>query len=456
MKKVVCVGVNHRRAPVEVRERVAFSNAALPDALDKLRSLDGIDEAVILSTCNRVEVYVAGDADLAPFQVGAFLHEHHGFKDGDLDDFLFRLVGEDAVKHLFRVAASLEAIVVGEPQILGQVKDAFFNAVGHEAVGAQLSRTFHKTFNVAKRVRTDTDIASSAVSVSYAGVELAKKIFGDLRGLRCVLVGAGEMAELAARHFVDAGAELIICNRSIERAHALAEQYGGVARELAELPRLLVEADVMLTSTSAPGFVITKDLVAPVHKKRRYRPLLLVDIAVPRDVDPRVAELDATYVYDVDDLAQVVEDNLDRRRDEAEKAEQIVTVELLKFAKGNRERNAVPTIRALRSHFEALAKAEIDRALGTLDDDASDKQKKAIQKLGNGLINKLLHHPMVQLKQKSADADPRAQELYAAIETLFDLELSDDEVTDIEAVRRAAEEAQSALDDDLDDERAAG
>ncbi|MFZ9889899.1 MAG: glutamyl-tRNA reductase, partial [Myxococcota bacterium] len=292
----LCVGLNHRLAPVELREQVAFSAARLPEALVELARVEGVKEAMILSTCNRVELYVAGDAAIAPFQLGRFLHVYHGLEPGRLDDYLFRLIGEDAVHHLFRVGASLDAIVVGEPQILGQLKDAYFQATGACTAGPVLNKALHRAFNVAKRVRTETSIAASAVSVSYAGVELARKIFGDVAGRDCLLVGAGEMAELAARHFVERGARVIVVNRSFERGRALADAFGGVARQWSELPVLLAEVDVALCSTSAPGFVITRDMIRTAVKRRRYRPLLLVDIAVPRDVDPVAGDLEGVDV----------------------------------------------------------------------------------------------------------------------------------------------------------------
>ncbi len=448
MKKIVCVGLNHRRAPVELREKVAFTPESVERALVDLKRMDAVEECLILSTCNRVEVYLAGEPDVAPYQVSTFLQQFHGIDDGALDEHMFRLVGEDALKQLFRVSASLDAIVVGEPQILGQVKDAFFKAAGLKTTGPVLNRAFHKAFNVAKRVRTETQIASSAVSVSYAGVELARKIFGDLSGLQCLLVGAGDMAELAAQHFVERGANLLVCNRSFDRAHRLAEKYAGVAREWDDLPRLLEDVDVVLSSTCAPTFVITKDLMKKAIKRRKWRPLLLVDIAVPRDIDPAVGEFESTYVYDVDDLAQVVEENLETRQREAERAEEIVTQELLRHARSARELQAVPTIKALKAAFADIAAQEADRTLVVLGDAASEKQKKSVEKMAQAIVNKILHSPIKQLRDHSSKGDARANEIFSMVSELFALEIDDaDGEQSLEAILKEAEAAEDALED---------
>ena len=446
--RLCCVGLNHRRAPVELRERVAFSADELERALEELRALEGIEEAAILSTCNRVEIYAAGDADSTPYQIGHFLQRFHAIDDGDLEEHLFRMVGEDAVSHLFRVAASLDAIVVGEPQILGQVKEAYFRAAGSKTAGPTLNRAFHRAFTVAKRVRTETAIAKSAVSVSYAGVELARKIFGDLSGLDCLLVGAGDMGELAARHFVERGARLMVANRSYDRAHRLAETYGGVARELSELERLMAEVDIVLCSTSAPGFVITKDMAKRAAKARRYRPLFLIDIAVPRDVDPAVAKAEGVFCYDVDDLTQVVEENLEQRAKEAERAEDIVRSEVIAFAKKNRELKAVPTIKALREKCLEIARAETEKTLAVLGDDVSKKQKKSVEAMGSAVVNKILHQAITILKQQSARPG-EGDDLLQLVRDLFDLDIPDeDSVADTAAVLAEASAAEAAFDQD--------
>jgi glutamyl-tRNA reductase len=447
--------VNHKRAPVALREQVAFDGEKVEQGVKVMTTLDGVGEALILSTCNRVELYAAGDPDTTPYQLSAFLHSFHGVADGELDDHLFRLVGEDALSHLCRVAASLDAIVVGEPQILGQVKDAFFKAAGAGTTGPVLNRAFQGAFSVAKRVRTETEIASSAVSVSYAGVELARKFF-EISGCEVLLVGAGDMGELAARHFADRGASLIVCNRSLDRAQRLAKDFGGVARQWEDLPKLLEEVDVVLCSTSAPTFVITKKMMKKAVKKRRYRPIFLMDIAVPRDIDPAVSDVDLVYAYDVDDLQQVVEENMEVRRGEADRAEMIVSQEVLRLAKKDRERKAVPTIKALREQLLEVARVEAGKTLVVLGDAASEKQKKSVEKMANAIVNKILHGPVTKLKQQSVQGGVHDVDLFRAVLELFELQLIDDEAGNTEAVLKEAQAAEDALDPDVADALKAG
>lgn len=455
-RRFVCIGVNHTSAPVELREQVAFSVDALQRALPRLTAIDGVDEAVVVSTCNRVEVYVAGDVDRAPAAVRAFLHEFHDVKNGALDPHLVHRSDDEALSHLFRVASSLDAVVVGEPQILGQVKDAFFHAVSAGAVGPVVTRAFHHAFTTAKRVRTETRIAAAAANVASAGVNLASSIFGQLAGLGCVLVGAGDMGELAARHFAKAGARLTIVNRSIERARTLADEVGGSAEGLEMLPRLLVDADVVLVSTGAPGFVVTADMVKAVHKARRYRPLLVVDISVPRNADPRIAALDNCYVYDVDDLVHVVDENLQKRADEAVKAEAIVKDELERAKKVQATQRAVPVIKALRDKLQQIAVVEAQKTLAVLGDGASDKQRKSVEAMANAIINKVLHEPLTRLKGAALDDD--SGDLLAAAALLFGLDAVDDDGHSAAQVLAAAEDAersdQTGLSDLADKEAA--
>ncbi len=439
---------------MDLREKVAFASDRLDDALAQMLHIEGVSEVMILSTCNRVELYAAGDPDTTPYRLGAFLHEFHGVDDGRLDEHLFRLIGEDALSHLFRVASSLDAIVVGEPQILGQVKDAYFRGAAQKTTGPVLNKAMHRAFSVAKRVRTETRVATSAVSVSYAGVELARKIFGDIAGRDCLLVGAGDMAELAARHFVERGARVIVANRSFERGRNLAEAFDGVARQLSELPQLLEEVDIVLCSTSAPGFVITKEMLKRAAKRRRYRPLFLIDIAVPRDIDPRSADLESVYVYDVDDLQDVVAENLEARRNEADRAEDIVREEVLRFAKLTREQRAVPTIKALRQYMLDVAVAEAGKTLVVLGDKASEKQKKSVEAMAKAIVNKVLHEPIHRLKEQSARNDPAAADLFTAVQELFQLELVEDGDADTETVLREAQEAEDAISDLMDTDAA--
>lgn len=448
MRRLCCVGFNHKTAPVELREQVAFSADMLPRALPELLARDGVDEAVIVSTCNRVELYLAGDVDRAPATVRSFLHAFFGLKDGAVDEHLVHRAEDDALHHLFRVASALDAVVVGEPQILGQVKDAFFAGVTAHSVGPVTTRAFHRAFTTAKRVRTETKIAAAAANVASAGVDLAASIFGDLGGLACVLVGAGDMGELGARHFARAGARLTIANRSLERATRLAEEVAGSATSIDALPRLLVEADVVLVSTGAPTFVITLDMVKAALKARRYRPLLIVDISVPRNADPRIAELDSCYVYDVDDLSSVVDENLSRRAEEAKKAEVIVEAEIDKARKAQATERAVPIIKALREKAQGIARAESDKTLAVLGDAVSEKHRRSVEAMANAIVSKLLHEPMSRLKAAAAaDATDASGELLQATVALFALEAEAASVSVSAAkVMQEATEAQQAGD----------
>jgi glutamyl-tRNA reductase len=421
---LVCVGLNHHAAPVEIRERVAFEAQHLPRDLSALRALPGVREAVILSTCNRVEVYVHGNEPEASTSLSRFLHGSHGLSAGTLDGHLFTHVGDEAVRHLFRVASSLDAIVVGEPQILGQVKEAFRAAADARAVGPLLSRTFQRAFHVAKRVRTETGIAQSAVSVSFAAVELARTIFGGLRGAVCLLVGAGNMAELAAQHFVQDGAGLWVVNRSFERAESLATAYGGTARAFADLPLLLEKADVVLTSTAATNFLVEGKTMPAIMRARRYKPLFLIDISVPRNVDPAVTQTENVYAYDVDDLGRVVEGNKEKRRAEAARAEQLVLDETASFRTWLAGQAVVPTIKALRRRAETMVESELRRTLGNLQTPLNDKDLRSITSMANALVNKLLHEPVAALK--AAGDSQEGPELAAAMRRLFALEPDED------------------------------
>lgn len=451
-RRLSCVGFNHLTAPVELREQVAFSADMLGRALPELVGRGAVDEAVIVSTCNRVEVYLAGDVDRAPACVRAFLHEFFGLKDGAIDDHLVHRAEDDALQHLFRVASALDAVVVGEPQILGQVKDAFFAAVNAGTAGPVMTRAFHRAFTTAKRVRTETKVAAAAANVASAGVDLAASIFGDLAGLNCVLIGAGDMGELAARHFARAGARLTIANRSLERATRLADEVSGSATSIDALPRLLVDADVVLVSTGAPTFVVNLDMVKAALKARRYRPLLVVDISVPRNADPRIAGLESCYVYDVDDLAGVVDENLGRRSAEAKKAEVIVEAEVERARQAQATERAVPVIKALREKAATVARIETEKTLAILGDSASEKQRRSVEAMANAIVSKMLHEPMTRLRAAAAaDASSQSGELLQAAVALFGLAEVDSVVGGADertAALQAAAEAERARDED--------
>jgi glutamyl-tRNA reductase len=330
---ILIVGLSHKTAPVEIRERVAFAPTAMEKPLHELSALSAISEGIIISTCNRVELCaVSREPEVGVAQLKRFLSDYHGIFPDELYPHLYEYQGEEAIRHLFRVASSLDSMVIGEPQILGQIKTAYGYGSEFKTAGLILNRFFHKAFSVAKRVRTETDIASNAVSVSFAAVELARKIFGSLEDKTVLLIGAGEMCELAARHFVNNGASsVLVTNRTFERAEKLAAEFGGRAIAFDDFPYHLQQVDIVLTSTGAPNFILGPKKVEEVLRQRRNKPMFFIDIAVPRDIDPKVNSLDNVYLYDVDDLQGVVQANLKERHKEAKKAEGIIDQEIGQF-----------------------------------------------------------------------------------------------------------------------------
>ena len=430
---IIVVGLSHKTASVDIREKVAFSPNSIEKPLHELVALEGIVEGIIVSTCNRVEIY-ATTRDIAGgiARIRRFLAEYHHLSYDLLEPHLYSYHGEEAIRHVFRVASSLDSMVVGEPQILGQIKTSYGYAAEYKSSGIILNRFLHKAFSVAKRVRTETKIASSAVSVSFAAVELARKIFGDLSGNTVLLIGAGEMCELAARHFLSNGAKgVLVTNRTFERAQKLADEFGGDAFPFDELFLHLHKADIVLTSTGAPHAIITPPDLEEVVKRRRMRPMFLIDIAVPRDIDPAVNELDAVYLYDMDDLQQVVAANLEGRRQEAEKAEAIIAEEIIQFYKWVATLEVTPTIVALRNRFDELRKVELERTLTGWKDAPPDAEKR-LEALTAAYMNKLLHHPTSVLKKAGQG---NRNDLYLdALRTLFDLqqEQADNDLLDLE------------------------
>jgi glutamyl-tRNA reductase len=420
MGDIVIVGLNHRSAPVEVRERLAFPADTVGHALRGLVDRDGIAEGVILSTCNRVEVCVlAGQGYQGTDSVKEFLSAWHGIPHAELSAYLYHHLGEDAVRHLFRVSSSLDSMVLGEPQILGQVKDAYGYACEFKSIGPVLDKFYTKAFSVAKRVRTETKVASSAVSVSYAAVELAKKILGDLTDKTVMLIGAGEMCELAARHLLSAGAKgILVTNRTFERAVRLAEEFDGTPVRYEELTVHLKRADIILSSTGAPHFILKREDVEEVIRIRRNRPMFFIDMAVPRDIDPDANQIDNVYVYDIDDLNNVIETNLEERQREAEKAEEIVVAEVAMFRRWLESQQVTPTIVSLRRKFEEIKQAEVAKALSALG--AQDpKTRKVVESLASSILNKVLHPPISSLKRDSDARSP--MEMVAVVREIFDL-----------------------------------
>jgi glutamyl-tRNA reductase len=395
-------GLNHRTTPVALREQLAVEDDKLRELIRDVQATGAAREAVVIATCNRVEIYAVaeapGEARAAVFRR---LCQHRGVDPAALESHLYTHLEEDAIRHAFRVAASLDSMMIGEPQILGQVKDAFALAQACETVGPTLHTLFSQAFAVAKKVRTETDIARHAVSVPFAAVELAKKIFAGLTGRTVLLVGAGKMSELAAKHLVDQGAfPIYVVNRTWPRAQELARALSGTAIPFAELDVALGSVDIVVTSTGAPEPVIGRDLVQRVMHGRRGRPLFFIDIAVPRDVEEAVETLDDVYCYDIDDLKQVVDANLRERAREAERAEALVEREAAKFAARLRDVEVIPTIVSLRERWEAIRVAEVRRALGRLPE-ASPETRDAMEALSSAIVNKILHAPVTKLRESS-------------------------------------------------------
>jgi glutamyl-tRNA reductase len=395
-------GLSHKNAPVALRELLAVEEDKLRELLHDLQSSDVLREVVVLSTCNRVEVYGVADA---PGEARALafrsLCRHRGVELATVEPLLYTHVDADAVRHAFRVSASLDSMMIGEPQILGQVKEAFALAQACEAVGPHLHPLFSHAFSVAKRVRTETEIARHAVSVSFAAVELAKKIFDGLGGRAVLLVGAGKMSELAARHLVEQGAfPIYVANRTWARAQDLARALSGTAVPWDELPTALAAVDIVVTSTGAPDPVITRAAVTRVMHGRRGRPLFFIDIAVPRDVEAGVDGLDDVYRYDVDDLKQVVDANLRERAREAQRAETLVEREVGKFLARQGDAEVIPTIVSLRARLEEIRLGEVKKTLARLPD-APAETRAAIEALSSAMVSKILHAPITKLRESS-------------------------------------------------------
>ncbi len=417
---LVLVGLNHKTAPVEVRECLAPAPEDLGDRLAELLKLGGVREVVMLATCNRVEVLAAVEGGEVAGAIGAWLADGKPLDPKTVADYLYVHQGEEAVRHLFRVASSLDSLVVGEPQILGQIKEAYRAAAAGGSSRTVLNRLLHKTFQVAKRVRTETNIGGAAVSVSFAAVELAKKIFDDLHGLHALLVGAGEMAELAAEHLRANGVErVLVANRTLERAVELAERLGGGegagrAYGLNDLPEVLGQVDIVITSTGASQPVITQELAKKALKRRRGNPVFFIDIAVPRDVEPAVSELDGCFVYDIDDLTQVVEANRESRLGEAAQAERIVAEEVVKFNRWLGSLDVVPTIADMTQKADAIRAAELARTLHDLGG-LQPGQEAALEHLTRAMMKKFLHDPIMFLKDQHAHASESSRREHLAL-----------------------------------------
>ena len=411
------IGVNHKTAPVEVRERLAIPESRLPEACKKLVEHPAVAEGMIVSTCNRVE-FIAnmknGAGDLREF-----MRDYFQVDPSQFESHLYEFREDEAIRHIFRVASSLDSMVVGEPQILGQVKEAYATARAVGAVRAQLDQLLTRAFAVAKRVRTETAVGSSSVSIASVAVELAQKIFGSLNGKSVYVVGAGKMSELAARHLLAHGASSIfVANRTYDRAIRLAQKFDGQAIEFSRLYETCDNADVVITSTGSPHFIFRREHGEKFLSKRRNRPMFFIDIAVPRDVDPEMNKLDGIFVYDIDDLQQAVTSHVADRKKEAETAEAIVNEEVQKFHARVQTLDVVPTIVSLQDHFETIRQAEIDRVRGRLGTLSSD-QEMAVEALTRGIVNKIMHTPISTLK--TAARDPESTTVVDLVRRLFNL-----------------------------------
>lgn len=423
-REILIVGVTHRKAPVEVREQVAIHNGAIDAALRQLLTVPSVEEGVILSTCNRVEVVATTvDGDATVEELTDFLAAGEQLTRERLAEHLSVYRGREAVRHLFRVAASLDSMVVGEPQILGQLKESYSLAATVGTAGTVLHRCFHKSFNVAKRIRTETGIASKAVSVSSAAVELACKIFDRLEDKTAMLLGAGTMSELAARHLIAQGVHsIIVTNRTFDRAVELAREFRGTPVPFEDFSRYLQMADVIIGSTAAETYVLTPALVQEVLHQRKYRPMFLIDMSVPRNFDPAINDLDNVYLYDIDDLGEIAQTNLDERGREAEKADALIEAEAAAFCKWLNTLDAVPTIVALREKVERIRRAEVEKTLATLRDLPAEARE-SIEAMTGAIVNKILHAPITTLKEHDRQ---EAAFFLAAARKLFDIEEPED------------------------------
>jgi glutamyl-tRNA reductase len=412
------IGVNHNSAPVEVRERLAIPESRLPEALKRLVQHPGIEEALIISTCNRVELLAQtknGSADLR-----GFLREYFQMDPVTLNPHLYEFHEREAIHHVFRVTSSLDSMVVGEPQILGQVKEAYATARAVGAVHSQLDLLLTRAFAVAKRVRTETAVGSSAVSVASVAVELAKKIFGSLNGKSVFLVGAGKMSELAARHLIAHGAaSIFVANRTYDRAIRLAQKFDGQAIEFSRLYDTCDRADIVITSTGAPHAIFRREHGEAFLSRRKNRPMFFIDIAVPRDVDTGMNKVDGIFVYDIDDLQQAVSAHVADRRKEAERAEAIITSEVERFQSRLQTLDVVPTIVSLQDHLETIRQAEIDRVRGRLGQ-LSPEQELAVETLTRGIVNKIMHTPISTLKTAARESE--ATTVVDLVRRLFNLQ----------------------------------
>lgn len=400
MRDIVLLGLNHKTAPVDVRECIAFTAEETDRALVMLRDNPTIGESVLFSTCNRIELLMAVDERDAAVRIAkAFIAEFKKVPLSQFENALYQYVGDEAVRHTMQVAASLDSMVVGEPQILGQMKEAYRKATVEKTSGVILNKLLHRTFMVAKKVRTETGIGDHAVSISYAAIELGKKIFGDLEGKRVMLIGAGEMAELAVDHLIrNRAGTITVANRTFSSGVELANRFRGKAIKFEEIIDCISDVDIVISSTGAPEYVLQKNQIKAAMKSRRNRSLFFIDIAVPRDIDPDINRINNAYVYDIDDLKGIVDENIDDRNREAVKAHRIIDEAVIGFHQWVDTLKVVPTIVSLRGKVETMARKELEKTLVSLNH-LSESDKRTIQRMTGALVNKILHEPTDYLKK---------------------------------------------------------
>ncbi len=400
MRDIILLGLNHKTAPVDVRECIAFTAEETDRALVMLRGNPTIGESVLFSTCNRIELLMAVDERDAAVRIAkAFIAEFKKVPLSQFETALYQYVGDEAVRHTMQVAASLDSMVVGEPQILGQMKEAYRKATVEKTSGVILNKLLHRTFMVAKKVRTETGIGDHAVSISYAAIELGKKIFGDLEGKRVMLIGAGEMAELAVDHLIrNRAGTITVANRTFARGVELANRFRGKAIKFEEIIDCINDVDIVISSTGAPEYVLQKNQIKAAMKSRRNRSLFFIDIAVPRDIDPAINRINNAYVYDIDDLKGIVDENIDDRNREAVKAHRIIDEAVIGFHQWVDTLKVVPTIVSLRGKVENMARQELEKTLVSLNH-LSESDKRTIQRMTGALVNKILHEPTDYLKK---------------------------------------------------------
>ena len=429
MNQLVSIGTSHHVAPIEFRERLAFSEEQLIESHQYMRESDQIQESVILSTCNRVEVYAVLNsvrtAEVAAKVLAEFLSRCHRIDMESLKKWTYLHHNLETIQHLFRVVSSLDSMVVGESQILGQVKDAYDTSRSAGSTGTILNRLFTKAFNVGKRIRSETTITTGAVSISYAAVELAKKIFNTLEGKTVAIIGAGEMSELTAKHLVANGVStVIVANRTYQRAVKVAEKFKGIPLAYDSDLNFLIDADIVISSTNAPDYLIKRQPLVNIMRKRKHRYMFLIDIAVPRDIDPDVSKLDSAFLYNIDDLEAVVASNLQDRQQEAIHAEQIVSEEAKRFYDQLQVFQVNPTIKALHQQFRQIADTELQACFYKTT--LSDAQEEAIASMTQAIVKKLLHHPMQNLRGAVNDGDADHGQYVQSLQELFALDVNDE------------------------------